>query len=980
MSNQDLLNYIDIFREKAEQGKLVVFVGAGVSCNVEGMPDWNTLIQRMANAIDYSKCTSCKYKTQTCQQSCLLKNDYSADEFLKIPQYVYNTDENLYKQILTESISEVVVDAPLSSAIFDINPAHIITTNYDTLLESSKNMFREQYQVIVNDKDLLTAYKSKYIIKMHGDLSMHESIVLKEQDYLNYSQTHVLIELFVKSLLTDHIVLFLGYSLNDYNIKLIISWLNCMRSQSGGVLKENPKVGYIILDQPQIDKRQKDYFNCNNIEVINIYEMPQIQDIPRSLSNEKGKRLYSFLCVISNPTLEENMSSIEKTVQFMSQYAFISYEQILRLLYVKNYDVTDGQLRLFSENDYSRLVAFMETNTEDSNKLKQLFINAGIVSILYHNIRNSKRFFIGKFSKNALLQDRLYNLYILNQYDKIKLLLDNDSEALKLNKRYFYQSIIYGYGEVLDKYGEIDTSLLNTDQKVTYLHNSATLEALKTFCFDSSKVKHFIQNISTSKERDLFSGYLDIYSGNTKKRLAMQTALEKLKKDVCDRHKIHLGGTSCDKIYEIKRLALTQYFFYYNNHILYHGFRDLNDFLRPYIEAIICSNCNAAENVSNLGDIKFVNKKYSISYIDLDIITKFISAKDLNAFIETYNVNKLNIGKDGVKFLIECLQNLCNSMITAQTYGFRQASFSTLTNIILLLNLVDLCEDSKRVLETTIASLMSDKTITQVLFSIHWPDFMITLRGLSKLCRSLTLSCDFEIIRNIVTRKEFFDYAVNVSFGSLRQFITAFLPSDISNDVQTTIDTTNDFNQKIILLRLFYQYIVDVECQKIYQNFLSANFLHLSIAAIYDFAFSGWLTLTLESVEDFLKSILEMNAQQTHGVYPFPDQVESKLECVYLLYINDIITDISVLTELAEERPHLQFLLFPENFDYSQVDFSNYMWENFARHKRYMQYFIDHKDLIIPRIKERIEKNNANEAEKRILYGFLLNGDDVWKI
>lgn len=134
MSNQELLEYIELFREKAEQGKLVVFVGAGVSCNVKGMPDWNSLIQSMANVINYSKCTSRRYRTQACQLSCLLKNDYSTDEFLKIPQYVYNTDKALYDRILTENISVVVTDAPLSSAIFDINPVHIITTNYDQLL------------------------------------------------------------------------------------------------------------------------------------------------------------------------------------------------------------------------------------------------------------------------------------------------------------------------------------------------------------------------------------------------------------------------------------------------------------------------------------------------------------------------------------------------------------------------------------------------------------------------------------------------------------------------------------------------------------------------------------------------------------------------------------------------------------------------------------------------------------------------------
>ena len=313
MSNNELLNYISMFREKAEQGKLVIFVGAGVSCNVDGMPSWNTLIQNMAKAINYSRCSSCRHKAEKCESTCFLKDDFSTDEFLKIPQYVFNKNQELYDRVLAESISAVTADAPLSSAILDINPAHIITTNYDQLLESSKNIFCEQYQVIVHDKDLLNADKGKYIIKMHGDISEPSSIVLKEQDYLDYSQKHVLIELFIKSLLTDHIVLFLGYSLNDYNIKLILSWLNYMRSQNGA-LDENRRVGYLILDQEVVDDIQLSYFSNNNIGVINIRSMPLIEEIPVDLSNEIGKRLYSFLRVSANPALEEYLSSIGKFV------------------------------------------------------------------------------------------------------------------------------------------------------------------------------------------------------------------------------------------------------------------------------------------------------------------------------------------------------------------------------------------------------------------------------------------------------------------------------------------------------------------------------------------------------------------------------------------------------------------------------------------------------------------------------------------
>lgn len=562
MGNDELLNYISMFREKAEQGKLVIFVGAGVSCNVDGMPSWNTLIQNMAKAIDYSRCDTCRHRLESCENTCLLKDDFSTDELLKVPQHVFNKDQELYYRILNESIPAVTADAPLSSAIFDINPAHIITTNYDQLLESSKNIFCEQYQVIVYDKDLLNADKGKYIIKMHGDLSDASSIVLKEQDYLDYSQKHVLIELFIKSLLTDHIVLFLGYSLNDYNIKLILSWLNYMRSQNGS-FDVDRRVGYLILDQEIVDDTQLSYFSSNNIEVININSMPLIQEIPADLSNEIGKRLYSFLRVIANPALEENLSTIENAVKFMSRFSFVSYEQILKLLYVKRYGVTDRKLRLFSENDYARLIAFMESGDEGATDLRQLFLNAGIVSIQCIHEHKVMRFRIGELSDNTLLKSEIFNLYILNKYDEIKALLNSEYVDLEANEMLFYKSIVDGFSEILKFHEEIDCSGFPIDQKVAYLHNSAVLEAIQTYFggFDSAKVKQFVQNIAASKEREVFSGYLDIYSGNTKKRLSMYEALEKLKKDVGDRNTIHFGGTSCARLYEIKRLAITQYFF-----------------------------------------------------------------------------------------------------------------------------------------------------------------------------------------------------------------------------------------------------------------------------------------------------------------------------------------------------------------------------------------------------------------------------------
>lgn len=477
MGNDELLNYISMFREKAEQGKLVIFVGAGVSCNVDGMPSWNALIQNMAKAIDYSRCDTCRHRLESCENTCLLKDDFSTDELLKVPQHVFNKDQELYYRILNESIPAVTADAPLSSAIFDINPAHIITTNYDQLLESSKNIFCEQYQVIVYDKDLLNADKGKYIIKMHGDLSDASSIVL-------------------------------------------------------------------------------------------------------------------------------------------------------------------------------------------------------------------------------------------------------------------------------------------------------------------------------------------------------------------------------------------------------------------------------------------------------------------------------------------------------------------------LLNLVVLDENSKEIIAASVEALLSDKIIAPIFFSIGWPDFRQSLRELSKLCSLLAFPYNFEFVHQIVGGEKFFEYAVNVHFNSLRHLIEQFISKDeaTTDKIQAIIDTTEDFHKKVILLRLFYQQITGDTVQQKYKYILSDNFAQLPIEAIYDFIFSGWLTPDQNSIKEFLNGVIELSRKEVTGVHSYPDPVESRLECVYLLYINDMISDISALKELSEGRPHLQFLLDSESFDYSQVDFSNYMWENFARHEKYMSCFIAHKDAIIPIIQNRIKSEEASETEKRILYGFLLSGNEIWKI
>ena len=376
------------------------------------------------------------------------------------------------------------------------------------------------------------------------------------------------------------------------------------------------------------------------------------------------------------------------------------------------------------------------------------------------------------------------------------------------------------------------------------------------------------------------------------------------------------------------------------------------------------------------------NEKYCVDLLDFDIITKFISSKDLGAIVKEYSITQFKVVEGDAAFLVNCFKNLCHSIVASKTYGYQYSSLTMLSNIALMLNLICLDNDSKAKAASAVTELLSDETAVSAFFSMDWQDYKYGLKELSTLCNSLTFTPDFEAVKRVINSKGIFIYAANVNFNNLRHLIGHFLASndDTSKSIENIVDSIEDFSKKVILLRLFYRYISDETIQQKYKDFLSGNFNRLNTSAIYDFVFSNWLIPTQESIGEYINTILDINRNKTKGVQTYPDTVETKLECVYLLYINDIIDNIRALNELCEGRPHLQFLLDPDGFDYTQVDFSNYMWANFARNRKYVKYFVAHRKDIIPKIQERIKAGIESEDEKKILYGFLLEGDEVWEI
>ena len=259
--------------------KLVIFVGAGVSKN-SGLPTWGQLVQEFAGKIGYPT-----------------NGRLATEEYIRIPQYYYCLDESeghsSYYSLLKSMLPENIRPNLLDELIVSLHPKHIVTTNFDTLLDQVAS----GYEVIREDKDLMTGISSHYLLKLHGDIHQPEKLVFKEDDYLHYSHTHRLMETFLKSLLIDHVFLFVGYSLNDYNLKTFVSWIEYIAEEMH--VKQQMHRNYFLSSSLHAGKDYlRKYYEGKGLEVIDLYQLPdevekQAESVP--LADDLGRRTYAVL-------------------------------------------------------------------------------------------------------------------------------------------------------------------------------------------------------------------------------------------------------------------------------------------------------------------------------------------------------------------------------------------------------------------------------------------------------------------------------------------------------------------------------------------------------------------------------------------------------------------------------------------------------------------------------------------------------------
>lgn len=195
--------------EASQNHSLTFFVGAGVSA-LSNVPTWKGIIDTISKKMNYE-----------------VKDSYSSDEYLRIPQMFYYSIKKNNKEYynLIQKCLDTTNCQPneVHKKLLELNPSSFITTNFDDLLEKASVQYCQSFKTIACDSEVPCINGDKFILKVHGDIQ-HKNIVFKEEDYLNYSENFKLLETLLKSIFSTNTVVFIGYGLNDYNIKLILNW------------------------------------------------------------------------------------------------------------------------------------------------------------------------------------------------------------------------------------------------------------------------------------------------------------------------------------------------------------------------------------------------------------------------------------------------------------------------------------------------------------------------------------------------------------------------------------------------------------------------------------------------------------------------------------------------------------------------------------------------------------------------------------
>ena len=273
----------DELRKRYREGRLIPFVGAGISRGVtwrqgsdeKSGPDWSELVNEASRQLGFQE-----PRLLRCRGTDLQILEYfglmNGGEFSKLTNWLVRN---------MNPPDDAIKNSRIHQELASLSKCRLIyTTNYDDFIERSFRLHGRDCVEVVREEHMRASRAECEIIKFHGSWNHPAEMVISESDYEERLKLKTCLDHRLRGDLLGNAVLFIGYSFRDPNISYLF---RLMKDDFGKLPNcDSGRRAYIALAEPS-------NFECKlflerQIEVIHIGSDDQVRSISQLLSEVRS--------------------------------------------------------------------------------------------------------------------------------------------------------------------------------------------------------------------------------------------------------------------------------------------------------------------------------------------------------------------------------------------------------------------------------------------------------------------------------------------------------------------------------------------------------------------------------------------------------------------------------------------------------------------------------------------------------------------
>lgn len=254
-------------RQEYQSGRLIVFVGAGVSVGA-GLPSWKDLALRLRERVAASGAGGAVLN----EMDAYIRDNQLLDAISAAKQALDFEFEREVREALDDKGRAVPAVAKAIAGLQDHLWA-VLTTNLDRFIERA---FEGAWHDLTSPPSIL-ARENQYILKMHGTLRDASTWVFTRNQYDEIMFASPLLQDTFLALYLTHPILFVGFGLNDDNIERTLGRVRALG-------KGQPPAHYALFPEWEVGPARQSKLSASGIRLLKFSAYDEVPQVLQSLA------------------------------------------------------------------------------------------------------------------------------------------------------------------------------------------------------------------------------------------------------------------------------------------------------------------------------------------------------------------------------------------------------------------------------------------------------------------------------------------------------------------------------------------------------------------------------------------------------------------------------------------------------------------------------------------------------------------------